>query len=368
MAKKHYYIRDGYIYVCASKKMLERAGQIELKSNISYYRRSTNLEATDKNIAYIEDHAIDVLLHLIVNKQVKKTIFGDYARSILIETTSHLSSKKEILSYLERFIIPFFEFSDIKDISHSDLRYWQSTLLDKGHSRDKVRRVTNTFKRILQEAVYDDIITYNPFEKLRQIKPPAPKRKEPYSIEEIETILEASRGWFKVYFIVSLMTGLRTGEVRALSWDSIDFKNGKFKIFQNKTKKYKTIPMLDLAKAALLEWKLLCPSEIYVFPNRQNKPFTSSKNINKYHFKPILEQLNIKYKSLQVTRHMFASILISKGMDITWVSRMMGHADTDTTLKFYKLYIGDLEQQSKTAVANNIIKSVFTKTPKIKEK
>ena len=37
--------------------------------------------------------------------------------------------------------------------------------------------------------------------------------------------------------------------------------------------------------------------------------------------------------------HTFASQLISKGADIVWVSKMLGHKDVTVTLKIYTKYI-----------------------------
>lgn len=38
-------------------------------------------------------------------------------------------------------------------------------------------------------------------------------------------------------------------------------------------------------------------------------------------------------------RHTFASMMISNGEDILWVSNMLGHKDSTTTLEKYARYI-----------------------------
>lgn len=52
-------------------------------------------------------------------------------------------------------------------------------------------------------------------------------------------------------------------------------------------------------------------------------------------FKRILEKSGVKARVLYNLRHTFASILISKGADITWVSKTLGHKDISITLKIY---------------------------------
>jgi len=53
----------------------------------------------------------------------------------------------------------------------------------------------------------------------------------------------------------------------------------------------------------------------------------------------ILKQSGVKARPLYNLRHTFASQMISKGADITWVSKMLGHKDVSITLKIYTKFI-----------------------------
>ncbi|NOX15296.1 MAG: tyrosine-type recombinase/integrase, partial [Epsilonproteobacteria bacterium] len=52
-----------------------------------------------------------------------------------------------------------------------------------------------------------------------------------------------------------------------------------------------------------------------------------------------LEEANIPYRTIYHMRHSFASLMISNGEDILWVSHMLGHATPDMTLKKYAKFI-----------------------------
>ena len=43
-------------------------------------------------------------------------------------------------------------------------------------------------------------------------------------------------------------------------------------------------------------------------------------------------------------RHTFASQLMSKGADIVWVSKMLGHKDVSITLKIYTKFIEENDE------------------------
>jgi integrase len=52
-----------------------------------------------------------------------------------------------------------------------------------------------------------------------------------------------------------------------------------------------------------------------------------------------LKSANIEYRTIYNTRHSFASLMISQGEDILWVSHMLGHTNTEMTLRKYAKYI-----------------------------
>ena len=49
--------------------------------------------------------------------------------------------------------------------------------------------------------------------------------------------------------------------------------------------------------------------------------------------------MGIKERRIYNVRHTFASIMITQGQNILWVSKMLGHKDVSITLKIYTKYI-----------------------------
>ena len=69
-----------------------------------------------------------------------------------------------------------------------------------------------------------------------------------------------------------------------------------------------------------------------VFVNSSKLPFYSHDFIAKQ-FRDLLPKDDTRY--LYQLRHSFASMMITEGEDILWVSRMMGHKDSNITLQTY---------------------------------
>ena len=82
----------------------------------------------------------------------------------------------------------------------------------------------------------------------------------------------------------------------------------------------------------------------YLFYTRSVKRYFSHDTLVAS-FKRLLARNKIKERVLYNLRHTFASQLIAAGEDITWVSKTLGHKDTQTTLMYYTKFIKKSEDE-----------------------
>jgi integrase len=175
------------------------------------------------------------------------------------------------------------------------------------------------------------------------------KEISPLTFEEVRYILSNADGWFKNFMTLAFFTGMRTGEMLALRWEDVNLHSGKIivrssmtrgKIGTTKTGKVREIDVLDPVMQALREqFKETGLRGGFVFySNKTQNAFTNSSSIAKINWKPLLKRLLIGERTLYQTRHTFATMMISKGEDIMWVSNMLGHADSSITLSIYARY------------------------------
>jgi len=93
----------------------------------------------------------------------------------------------------------------------------------------------------------------------------------------------------------------------------------------------------------LYELQKLTGNYEHLFLSTHKKPFFSHDILN-LRFKKLLIKIGIKERTLYNLRHTFASQMISNihnGVDILWVSKMLGHKDVSITLKVYAKFIID---------------------------
>ena len=86
----------------------------------------------------------------------------------------------------------------------------------------------------------------------------------------------------------------------------------------------------------------------YLFNSWHRKPFTDFACISKTYWRPVFENIDIEYRNPYQMRHTFASMMISNGEDILWVSKMLGHTTSAMTLTMYARYVENKDKRRGT--------------------
>ncbi len=155
------------------------------------------------------------------------------------------------------------------------------------------------------------------------------------SKEECQTLINACEPYLKPIVITALNTGMRKSEILNLKWERVDLRHG-FILLGNDTKngERREIPLNDSMRATLqrLTRRLDIP---YVFCNpATGKPYTKDL---KRSFHTAMRRAGIKDFRFHDLRHTFASHLVMAGVDITTVSRLLGHKSLTMTLRYSHL-------------------------------
>lgn len=239
----------------------------------------------------------------------------------------------------------------LADIKVSDLKAWKNNLIESSNlSKSRFTKYYRTFNFIWSYALMNELIDKNPLalvdKKSKQFsKSKSDSSQKYYSRDEVQRMLESATGWFKAFLVTLFNTGIRTGEALALQWGDIDFENNTITIQrtqrhgvlkETKTNIVNVLYMPTPVKEALQLHGQTAKSSLWVFPNENTlQPYFESRPIVKSYFKPLLERLNIPYKTLYATRHTFASLIVENNMPITLAQKYLGHTKLSTTMDYY---------------------------------
>lgn len=185
-------------------------------------------------------------------------------------------------------------------------------------------------------------------------------------VEYYEKCQELRRKEFIEMFLFAFHAcGLRVADVMTLQWSSVDFMNKELSKVLVKTKNRHTIPLTEPAISILKSWKEKGRSERFVFDlvqdninlNDDDALYKARNNATKCINQSLLvvgEQMKLPIPlTMHVARHTFAVLALNhkvkqddgkevkKPISMSVLSRLLGHATTDTTEKVYAEYLQD---------------------------
>lgn len=184
-------------------------------------------------------------------------------------------------------------------------------------------------------------------------KPELPKvhnlKTEDLTPEQLSNLLTAIDEDYDIqaknYMKLILVTGLRRSELFKLQWQHVDFDRGFINIIGPKGGRDMTIPMNDSARD-ILEHHPRTGSD-YVFPGRRGKQRTDIKRpINRIRKRA---GLPADFRPLHGLRHSYASMLVSSGVDLYTVGKLLTHKSAAVTQRYAHLSDSALRRASNLA-------------------
>jgi integrase len=151
-------------------------------------------------------------------------------------------------------------------------------------------------------------------------------------------------------FRLLLVTGARSGEVRAARWDQFDLQEGVWTKPASATKQAKLhrIPLNPPAQLLLNELRKAADYDAeYLFPGRLGGHRVDVQA----DWAAVCKAARIKDARIHDLRHSFASVLASSGHSLPIIGRLLGHSQAATTQRYAHLQDDPLRKAADTAGA-----------------
>ena len=291
------------------------------------------------------------------------------------------STLNKTMEIFENHILPTFEDVYIEKI---DVFLVQKSVNEWYKSLTKFKVIKNYLSTVMDYAISLQIIERNPCKWVN-----IPKKKKStsfseedsenfWSKEELEQFLKQlekeTNPMVLPLFRVLAFTGMRKGELLALTWSDINFKDANIRINKTLTRglnnvliiqepkttsSARIIPIDDRTLNILSEWNkvqkkdflkfgfnTLKPKQL-VFPNIKNE-FLSPTKVGKYMDRIINQCENLQRITPHGLRHTHVSLLFEAGANVKEVQTRLGHADANVTLNIY----AHVSKQKKEETAN----------------
>lgn len=295
--------------------------------NFALYSMIREIEGIE--LDYIKK-GVDVTLPLLreavrshLSPSAKLTDFG---KEVVTNSDRNVLTKqnyKTLFNNLERFKSGVL----ITDIDYQFVVSYDKWLRDSGIAHNTRISRLRLLRAVLNEAKNRDIISTNPFERFKIQQMVSKKgyitREQLHAIEGMK--LNGYDDIVRDAFLIGCYTGLRFSDITALrQWH---IKDGWLVIAMQKTKFTVEIPIGQLFEGKMLKLVEKYDGNI----GRLTKKLGPNATVNRT-LRGLLDAVGADAKTtFHSSRHTFATLLGQAGVDITIVSRLLGHTKLQTT-------------------------------------
>ncbi len=298
--------------------------------------------------------------------------FGEFAEQWFAEMAPQwrTSHRETVRSTMDKYLLPTFAPKSLESISKADILAFRASLASRRTrngrpiSASRINHVITPLRMIMNEAS-DRYGFHTPFRAIKAIKVPK-SDVEPFTLEEVQMILDNVRADYRNYYAIRFFTGMRTAEVDGLKWRFVDFErrqilvreafvNGEVTYTKNDGSQREIRMSAPVYEALMAQHEVTGQGE-YVFCTRQGTPL-SHRNVTLRVWYPLLRHLGLRSRRPYQTRHTAATLWLAAGESPEWIARQLGHTTTEMLFRVYSRYVPNLTRQDGTAF-DRLISSV----------
>lgn len=243
-------------------------------------------------------------------------------------------------------ILPYFKDKSVSSITPADIRKWQAEMLSKGYADTYLRSLYNQLNAVFNYAVTFYNLRENPCHKAGSIGKKSAEEMKYWTVDEFNKFITAvsDKLTSQVIFTTLFYTGLREGELLALTPADIDFNARTLSV----TKSYQRIEQRDVItppKTPKSKRTISIPpfladmlqeyiSSIYGI-KKNNRIFPHTKHYLVKEMTRGCKVSGVKKIRIHDLRHSHCALCFSLGFAPLEVAERLGHDDPKTTLRIY---------------------------------
>lgn len=275
-------------------------------------------------------------------------LFKDFI-GIYMEDMSHRLREHTVLNkwfLFNKHVIPYFGSKKMNAIKAPDIRVWQNQLIAAGYKPTYLKTLNNQLNAVFNYAVRYYDLKDNPCRKAGSMGKSRAEEMNIWTREEFTLFLNAIIDKKAAYiaFEVLFWTGLRLGELLALTPADIDFEKRTLRV----NKSYQRLQGKDVitppktpksVRTISIPNFLVADLQDYINSNyemqKEDRLFPYTKQFFEHELKRGIKLTGLHKIRVHDTRHSHAAHLIHIGASPLQIRDRLGHEDIKTTLNTY---------------------------------
>ncbi len=265
----------------------------------------------------------------------------------------------------------------LSDLQRTHLRSLYGELAAKGLKASTIHRIHAILSSALQDALDDNLIPRN---VARGMQLQSIEREEMQTLDaaQVRALLAIAKGsHYAALMTLAAYSGMRIGELLALTWDAVDFECGSVRVAHNltrskqmgepKTRKGKrtiSLPLacMDALRAHRVEqieerlkwgdqWQdnnlVFCTLRIGNCKSGQTLPGSPlTARVVTRAFESLLEQAGLPRVRFHDLRHTAATLMLLSGVPVKVASARLGHSTSALTMDVYSHVLPEMDREA----------------------
>lgn len=317
---------------------------IEGKRFRKSYRNVNKSQARQLAEKFLKEKLFGVEQESFISSDIQTSLtqYIDWSRNVKHKKERSIQTDKSSINQFLKYA----PIQDLKELDESLISQVIGKMKEDGYSLTTINIMIRCWKNICNRAVEWNMIQTNPLSKIKQLKV---AEKELIYCTKIqrETFIECAKGYGKNIHLVCALgfyAGLRKREISFARWEWFDLDRNLINLsnydnFETKSRKNRTIPLLNNLKKILLE---------YGENQKEGFLFEKANGTKEYHyyfrkmFDRIRRETGLNWVTPHTMRHTFASLLAQEGVPLYSITSWMGHSHSRVTELYAHLQAYDI--------------------------
>lgn len=307
-------------------------------------------------------------------------LYNEYMKAKIHEVRESTYRKSE--TNLTLHVLPTLGNVKLDKLSTRILEQWKQEISSGEYSIRTKKNIFGEFRALLNWGMKMEYIQKNPLLKVGNFRSSAELEKEMdfYTPEEFLKFIKIAKkkaesseslmDWgFYIFFMIAFYTGMRKGEINALTWE--DIKGDNISITKSITQKLKGEDRITPPKNKSSVRSIEIPTPLKEALDAHYKRCSEQKSFTDNYFicggpkalrdtslqnanQRFADEAGVKLIRIHDFRHSHASLLANEGINIQEIARRLGHSNATITLKTYS-HLYPREKERAIKILNKIV-------------
>ena len=317
---------------------------------------ATKREAQEWERAFLTEKKADVTMPF-------KTFTELYEKDVRPKLKENTWLTKEHI--IKTKILPYFEHKRLCDISAKDVIAWQNEIRKQTNSSEEplsqgyLKTIHNQLSALFNHAIKIYGLRLNPASTVGNMGKEERKEMSCWTVEEYSKFSDEMMDKPISYYAFQMLywTGIRVGELLALTAGDFDFKNNMLTINKSYQRLHGedviTPPKTEKSNRTIKMPQFLCDEmqeylKMFYSPNDGDRIFPISKSYLHHEMDRGSKTAGVKRIRIHDLRHSHVSLLINQGYQAAAIADRVGHETVEITDRYTHIYPSKQNEMANT--------------------